>query len=175
MKEWQTLFHTIFRMAQERAIDIYIIPFNIFVTPEFAKAHNVAMDNLNHDYFVKGDTSEIIKRYTRECVTQMLDEYPDITGMGLTLGEGMAGMTPQQREDWMKETIIEGMRLAKRKSKLFTGFLFPAPPVHWALPVSKQKSSPEKPSKKKLTMGFTEGPYGLILNSTGRMRILQQN
>ncbi len=38
--------------------------------------------------------------------------------MGLTLGEGMGGMTPQQREDWMKETIIEGMRLANRKSKL---------------------------------------------------------
>ena len=100
------------------AIDTYIIPFNIFVTPEFAKAHNVAMDNLQHDFFVKGDTSEIVKRYTRECVTQMLEEYPELTGMGLTLGEGMAGMTPQQREDWMRETIIEGMRLANRKSKL---------------------------------------------------------
>jgi hypothetical protein len=30
----------------------------------------------------------------------------------------MGGMTPQQQEEWMKETIIEGMRLAKRKSKL---------------------------------------------------------
>ena len=38
--------------------------------------------------------------------------------MGLTLGEGMGGMTPQQREDWMKATIIEGMRMANRKSKL---------------------------------------------------------
>ena len=69
-------------------------------------------------FFVKGDTSEIVKRYTRECVTQLLQEYPDLTGMGLTLGEGMGGMTPQQREDWMKATIIEGMRLAGRKSKL---------------------------------------------------------
>ena len=68
------------------------------------------MDNLQHDFFVKGDTSELVKRYTRECVTQMLQEYPEITGMGLTLGEGMGGMTPQQREDWMRQTIIEGMR-----------------------------------------------------------------
>lgn len=118
MKSWQTLFHAIMRMAAERAIDTYIIPFNIFVTPEFAKAHNVAMDNLQHDYFVRGDTSAIIKQYTRECVTQMLEEYPELTGMGLTLGEGMAGMTPQQREDWMEETIIEGMKQANRKSKL---------------------------------------------------------
>jgi hypothetical protein len=118
MKAWKTLFSSIFSMAKERAIDTYIIPFNIFVSPEFSKAHNVNMDNLQHDFFVKGDTSELVKRYTRECVTQMLQEYPEITGMGLTLGEGMGGMTPQQREDWMRETIIEGMRLAGRKLKL---------------------------------------------------------
>ncbi|MDQ4139150.1 MAG: hypothetical protein M3142_01370, partial [Bacteroidota bacterium] len=118
MQEWQHLFRSIFRMAKERGIDTYLIPFNIFVSPEFAKAHNVAMDNLEHHFFVKGDTSEIIKRYTRESVAQVLQEYPDLTGFGLTLGEGMGGMTPQEREDWMKETIIEGMRLAGRKSKL---------------------------------------------------------
>lgn len=118
MDEWKKLFNTIFKMAKERAIDVYLIPFNIFVTPEFSKAHNVAMDNLEHHFFVNGDTSKIIKRYTRECVTQLLNEYPDLTGMGLTLGEGMGGMTPQQREDWIRETIIEGMKLANRKSKL---------------------------------------------------------
>lgn len=118
MKRWKELFGGIFNMAHERGIDTYIVPFNIFVSPEFAKAHNVAMDNLEHHHFVNGDTSEIVKRYTRECVTQLLQEYPHLTGMGLTLGEGMGGMTPQQREDWMKATIIEGMRLANRKSKL---------------------------------------------------------
>jgi hypothetical protein len=116
MKEWKNLFRSIFKMAKERAIDTYIIPFNIFVSPEFAKAHNLG--NVQHDFFVEGDTSELVKRYTRECVTQMLQEYPEITGMGLTLGEGMGGMTPQQREDWMRETIIEGMRLSGRKLKL---------------------------------------------------------
>jgi hypothetical protein len=118
MKEWKALFSGIFRMAKERAIDTYIIPFNIFVSPEFSKAHNVNIDNLQHDFFVKGDTSQLVKRYTRECVTQMLQEYPEITGMGLTLGEGMGGMTPQDREDWMRQTIIEGMRLVGRKLKL---------------------------------------------------------
>ena len=116
LQEWQNLFHGIFRMAKERGLDIYIIPFNIFVSREFSKAHN--LDNLQHDFFVKGDTSELVKRYTRECVTQMLQEYPEITGMGLTLGEGMGGMTPKQREEWMNQTIIEGMRLSGRKLKL---------------------------------------------------------
>jgi hypothetical protein len=118
MQEWKKLFSSIFKMAKERAIDTYIIPFNIFVSPEFSKAHNVNIDNLQHDFFVKGDTSELVKRYTRECVTQMLQEYPEITGMGLTLGEGMGGMSPQEREDWMRQTTIEGMRLAGRKLKL---------------------------------------------------------
>jgi hypothetical protein len=158
MAQWKNLFGSIFRMAKERGIDTYVIPFNIFVTPEFSKAHNVAMDNLDHHFFVNGDTSEIVKRYTRECVTQLLQEYPELTGMGLTLGEGMGGMTPKQREDWMKETIIEGMRLANRKSKL----------IH-RIPFSSTTGSlgPTSIETEKLTragieqeaaMGFIEGP-----------------
>lgn len=120
LAEWQTLFRAIFRMANERAIDTYLIPFNIFTSPEFSKAYNVnpKLNNLDHHHFIDGDTSEIVKRYTRECVTQVLQEYPELTGFGLTLGEAMGGMTPQQREDWMKATIIDGMRLAGRKTKL---------------------------------------------------------
>jgi hypothetical protein len=120
LAEWKALFTAIFRMARERGIDTYLIPFNIFTSPEFSKNYNVnpALNNLDHKHFVDGDTSEIVKRYTRECVTQVLNEYPDLTGFGLTLGEGMGGMTPQQREDWMKATIIEGMRQANRKTKL---------------------------------------------------------
>ncbi|HVS96802.1 MAG TPA: hypothetical protein VHE54_09960 [Puia sp.] len=115
---WQNLFHSIFRMAKERGIETYLVPFNIFVSPSFARAHGVALDNLRHHFFVNGDTSEIIRRYTRECVTQVLQEYPELTGFGLTLGEGMGGMTPAQREDWMEQTILAGMRAAGRRAKL---------------------------------------------------------
>ena len=158
MKEWQKLFHAIIDMASERAIETYIIPFNIFVTPEFAKAHNVAMDNLTHEYFVNGDTSEIIKRYTRESVTQMLEEYPGLTGMGLTLGEGMGGMTPQQREDWMQETIIEGMRLAKRKSKLIHRIPFSSTTGSLGITSIETEQLTRKGIEKEATLGFTEGP-----------------
>lgn len=40
MKEWQTLFHGILRMAKEREIETYLVPFNIFVSPEFSKAQH---------------------------------------------------------------------------------------------------------------------------------------
>jgi hypothetical protein len=118
MEQWKKLHREIFRMASERAIDTYIIPFNIFTSEEFSKAYNVALTNFYPHYYCAGDTSELVRRYMRECVTQVLQEYPGLTGIGLTLGEGMAGMSPQQREDWMFDTYIEGMRLAGRKSKL---------------------------------------------------------
>lgn len=118
MEEWKTLHRSIFAMAKERAIDTYVIPFNIFVSPEFAKAHNVAHENVYPNYYVPGDTSDIVKKYTRESVTQVLQEYPELTGFGLTLGEGMAGMSPQQREDWISEIYIEGMKMAGRPVKL---------------------------------------------------------
>lgn len=158
MKEWQKLFKGIFRMATERGIETYIIPFNIFVTPEFAKAHNVAMNNLEHHHYVEGDTSEIIKRYTRECVTQMLQEYPDLTGMGLTLGEAMGGMTPQQREDWMKETIIEGMRLANRKSKLVHRIPFSGNTASLGATTVEMEQVTRKGIEREANMDFIEPP-----------------
>lgn len=158
LKEWKKLFGGIFRMAKERGIDTYIIPFNIFVTPEFSKAHNVAMDNLEHHHYVKGDTSEIIKRYTRECVAQMLQEYPDLTGMGLTLGEAMGGMTPQQREDWMKETIIEGMRLANRKSKLVHRIPFSGNTESLGATTIEMEQVTRKGIEQEANMNFIETP-----------------
>ena len=118
LKEWQNLFHGILHMAKERGIDTYLVPFNIFFSPEFAKAYHVQRPNLEHDFFVDGDTSEVVKRYTRESVTQVLQEYPELTGIGFTLGEGMGGFTSQGREDWMKEVYIAGMRNAGRPVKL---------------------------------------------------------
>jgi hypothetical protein len=118
MKQWKKLHKEIFRMAAERAIDTYIVPFNIFVSGELAKSHKLKGINFYPNYYCAGDTSELVKKYMRDCVTQVLQEYPDLTGIGLTLGEGMAGMSPAQREKWINETYIEGMRLAGRKSKL---------------------------------------------------------
>ena len=117
LDEWREFYRTVFRMARERGIDAYIVNWNIFVSREFSEAHNVAPENFYPHYFSDGDSSEIVKRYIRESVTQVLDEYPDLSGFGISHGEGMGGMTPRQRQDWMNETIIEGMRRAGRTSK----------------------------------------------------------
>ncbi len=160
LAEWQTLFRRIFRMASERAIDTYLVPFNIFTSPEFSKAYNVnpAVNNLEHRHFVDGDTSAIVKRYTRECVTQVLNEYPELTGFGLTLGEGMGGMTPQQREDWMTATIIEGMRLANRKTKLIHRIPFSSTTGSLGVTSVETEKLTRKSLEREGSLAFIEGP-----------------
>lgn len=118
LAEWRALYEAIFRMAKVRGIETYVVNWNILVSPEFARAHGLKGRNFWPDYKGQGDTSEIVKRYTRESVTQLLDEYPDLTGLGFTLGEQMGGMTPQQRQQWIDETFVAGMRAAKRPAKM---------------------------------------------------------
>lgn len=108
LAEWRAFWKSLFRMAKERGIETYVVNWNIVVSPAFAKAHGVAERN---------DTSEIVRRYTRESVTQMIDEYEDLTGIGVTLADWMTGMTPKAREDWIEQTIVAGMKAAKRPVK----------------------------------------------------------
>lgn len=112
--EWQHLYHEIFRMAKERGLDTYVVFWSIFVSQEFAQAHDVAKQNFYPHYYVPGDTSAITRQYLRESVAQMLEEYPDLDGIGVSHGEGMAGMTPQQRQQFVDEVYIAGALDAKR-------------------------------------------------------------
>lgn len=96
--EWQELYRGIFRLAKERSLDTYIVHWSIFVSQQFSEAHGVAKKNFYPNYYVDGDTSEIVRRYIRESVTQVLNEYPDLDGIGLSHGEGMGGMTPLDRQ-----------------------------------------------------------------------------
>ena len=118
MAEWQKLYHGIFKLAKERGLDTYIVHWSIFVSKEFAEAHGVAKQNFYPHYYVPGDTSEIVRRYLRESVKQTLEEYPDLDGIGISHGEGMAEMTPTQRQQWMDDVLIAGMLEAKRPVKL---------------------------------------------------------
>jgi hypothetical protein len=123
--EWKKLWSGIFAMAKERGIETYLLNWNIFVSPEFSRAHDVApwSASLSHIGKESDATSELVVRYTREVVTQVLDEYPDLTGLGITLGERMGGMTPDQRRDWLDQTFFAGIAEAKRPAK----FIYRAP------------------------------------------------
>jgi hypothetical protein len=118
LEQWQRLYHAIFRLAKERGLDTYVVHWSIFVSEAFAKAHGVAGESFYPHYYGPGDTSEIVKRYLRESVTQTLEEYPDLDGFGVSQGEGMAGMTPLERQQWIDDVLLAGMLDAKRPVKL---------------------------------------------------------
>jgi hypothetical protein len=118
LAEWQVFWKQLFSMAKNRGIETYLVNWNIFVSPEFAKAHNVCDYCIKGKHFVpKGDTSDISKDFMRESVKAVIDTYPDLTGLGITLGEGMGGMTAEEREQWLLDGYVQGMRDASRKVK----------------------------------------------------------
>lgn len=120
LAEWKKLYHGIFAMAKERGIDTYLVNWNIFVSEGFAQEHQ--LPRLGNISLQKGgidpEVVELAKQYNKECVTQVLNEYPNLTGFGLSLGEAMGGMTVEERQAWINETIIAGMADANRKAKL---------------------------------------------------------
>ncbi|MDC0584721.1 hypothetical protein OAO55_03225 [Bacteroidales bacterium] len=118
LAERKLFWTTLFRMAKERGVQTYIVNWNIFLPEEFVAAHELTEYKMTDKHWGEGFTSELIEDYTRESVKQVINEYPDLTGIGLTLGEGMGGMTSLERRDWVDRTIIAGMRLANRKAKL---------------------------------------------------------
>jgi hypothetical protein len=125
MAEWKKLWSGIFAMAKERGIETYLLNWNIFVSPEFSKAHNVApwSVSLSHIGGKEDQTNDLVVTYTKEVVTQVLDEYPDLTGLGITFGERMGGMTPEERRVWIDKTFVAGIAEAKRPAK----FIYRAP------------------------------------------------
>ena len=118
LAQWQHLYHEIFRMAKERGLDTYVVFWSIFVSRQLAQAHGVAKENFYPHYYGSGDTSDVVRKYLRESVKQTLQEYPDLDGLGLSQGEGMGGMTPPQRLQWIDDVLIAGMLDAKRSAKL---------------------------------------------------------
>ncbi len=113
LDEWRSFWKTLFRMARVRGIETYLVNWNIVVSPEFAKEYGADVHN---------DLSDVVKKYTRESVTQVINEYEDLTGLGVTLADWMGNwgerkMTPADREDWIQETFVEGIKAADRKIK----------------------------------------------------------
>jgi hypothetical protein len=130
MASWKKFWTSLFRMAKDRGIETFIVNWNIAVSPEFAAAYGVNERN---------DTSSIVKKYTREVVTQIINEYPDLSGIGVTLADWMSNfrstnsplpeMTAKDREDWIEETVVGGIKAANREVKFLHRSVLSADPA----------------------------------------------
>jgi hypothetical protein len=113
LENWKTFWRSLFKMARIRGIETYIVNWNIVVSPEFAA---------NYGAKIYDDRSDLVIKYTRESITQIINEYEDLTGLGVTLADWMGNwgdnkMTPSEREDWIEATFVQGMKMANRKVK----------------------------------------------------------
>ncbi|MBK8501411.1 MAG: hypothetical protein IPL46_03940 [Saprospiraceae bacterium] len=108
MEEWKSFWQELLRMAKERAIDVFIVNWNIIVSPSFAHAYKINEYN---------DTSQVTIDYTRKSVTALINEYPDLAGIGVTLADWMNGMSPAKKEIWIEKTFVDGMKEANRPVK----------------------------------------------------------
>ncbi len=132
LASWQTYWHTLFRLAKNRGIKTYLINWNIFVSPSFAKKYGVADYCLpemeGKEYFGDGDYSPLVQRYNRECVTQLINEYPELTGFGVSQNERMEGVSEQVWQDWIVNTYFDAMDSADHKIEfIMRAHTHPAP------------------------------------------------
>jgi hypothetical protein len=90
--------------AHDRSIDIFYITWNIY------------LNNAEGKYGITNEpTNEITKTYVRKCVIQFLKTYPYVSGIGVTAGEHMPGMTFSEREKWLWETYGLGIMDLKKE------------------------------------------------------------
>lgn len=118
LDEWKKLWHTIFSLAKDRDIETYIITWDIFVSKGFKDKYDKKAHADTDGSGGKGCNDTIVKEYNRQCVTQMLDEYPELTGLGWTLGEAMDGMDAKERAGWVEYVYFGGIQDAKRPTKI---------------------------------------------------------
>jgi hypothetical protein len=114
---WRDFWTKLFKMAKDRGIETYLVHWNIFVSKSYHDAYSPTALVDEEISTGPGVTNATDDRYLKESVTQLINEYPDLTGLGITLGEGMTGFSAQERQDWLERTEIAGMRAAKRKIK----------------------------------------------------------
>ncbi|MDX2248895.1 MAG: hypothetical protein SF052_19055 [Bacteroidia bacterium] len=134
LAQWQTFWKGLFRMAKQRGIETYIVNWNIVVSPQMAQAYGIKELN---------DTTELVRRYTRETVTQVINEYEDLTGLGVTLADWMNNFGPDQtmqaadREKWIEETFVKGLQAANRPARFIHRSVLAGSPVEMQKVIDK--------------------------------------
>ena len=94
----------VMKYGKDRNINFYVITWNIYVY------------GTNGQYGITEDiTNETTKDYFRKSVTQMFRTYPDLAGIGLTVGENMGTDDSAEKENWAFDTYAQGVMDAARE------------------------------------------------------------
>ena len=92
-EDWKRFWSGLFKLAKDRAIDPYVIDWNIFQPVGYKKAYDSSAITDHDGSGGDGTHNPQADRYQREVITQAINEYPDMAGIGVTLGERMVRLT----------------------------------------------------------------------------------
>jgi len=94
----------VMKYGKDRNINFYIITWNIYVYGTGGK------------YGITDDIgNETTRDYYRKSVSQMFRTYPDLAGIGLTVGENMGTNESAEKESWAFDTYARGVMDAARE------------------------------------------------------------
>ncbi len=97
-------FHKIFQLAKKYGFDTYLVTWNIHISPGFKAAHKVE----------DGQDSPLIRDYEKECIKELLREYPELTGMGTCPGENMP-LSAAANAEWIRDVYLDTLAKTGRK------------------------------------------------------------
>ncbi|MFC1761526.1 hypothetical protein ACFL6U_05540 [Planctomycetota bacterium] len=117
LAQWKVFWTTLFKMAKDRGIETYLVNWNVFVSEEFKKHYDAAGVTDMERFLGDIKDTETIRKYTRESITQAINEYPDLAGLGVTLGERMQNLDSEQQTDWVEDVFFRGIKEADRPIK----------------------------------------------------------
>ncbi len=100
-----TFFRRVFQMAADRAIDTFLVTWNIHLPTAFASHHGIP---------ATGHDSPLVRDYMRRTLVSCLTTYPMLTGLGTAAAEEMPGMNARERLDWVRDTYIAALEEAGR-------------------------------------------------------------
>ena len=104
MDEKIAFWREVMRYAKNHGVEFFVVTWNIFVPSE---------DGIKGERGLYGMTPKHddpkTTDYFRKSVQQMLLTYPDLAGIGLTVGERMPDLTAKQKEEWAVKTYGQGI------------------------------------------------------------------
>ncbi|MDR3121003.1 MAG: hypothetical protein LBU58_06680 [Clostridiales bacterium] len=110
LRRFKEVYTFIFRHAQARGIETYLITWNLRITPHIAQGLGLPPEIAarTHDRKDIGirQSLEVVKDYYREAIKTLLMTYPEMTGLGTTNSEELTG-TVEERQQWVADTYLE--------------------------------------------------------------------
>ncbi|MFC1761774.1 hypothetical protein ACFL6U_06810 [Planctomycetota bacterium] len=97
MPEKIAFWRKVMRMARNRGFEVYFFNWNIYTYGATDK-YGISND--------PGNPATI--PYMRQCMTRLLETYPDLSGFGVTAGENMNPLTDEQEAQWIWSTYGQG-------------------------------------------------------------------